>query len=314
MVKVPLMSLPHAPIPSWVLHFSGYLQTIRLPRPSQAEIPEIAAFIEDCRKQGTTGEAIDTAEKRGRDTGLKVRHPLHPEWELPVWIANFILMDYGTGAIFGCPAHDQRDLDFCRKYDLPVIDTFRPLPDGPSAALYAGSPESGCERAYVPPKEERVRFICPVGGVEPRLYWGRGHRRDHRDRRARRLGHRRCPLPVARLGDLATALLGMPDSGDPLRRPAASCPKSARTSQCGCPRTSLSTLPATRSTAMTNGVAALAQSAVLPHRRETDTMDTFVDSAWYFASASPRPPPWTTDEHGFDSRLLDECGSVHRRC
>ena len=64
------------------------------------------------------------ADKRGLDTGLKVKHPLNPEWELPVWIANFILMDYGTGAIFGCPAHDQRDLDFCRKYDLPVIDTF----------------------------------------------------------------------------------------------------------------------------------------------------------------------------------------------
>ena len=57
-------------------------------------------------------------------TPVKVKHPLDPNWELPVWIANFILMDYGTGAIFACPAHDQRDLDFCRKYGLPVVDTF----------------------------------------------------------------------------------------------------------------------------------------------------------------------------------------------
>ena len=85
--------------------------------------PEVDAFLAEARKGGTTEEAIETAEKLGYDTGIKVKHPLTGA-ELPVWIANFILMDYGTGAIFACPAHDQRDLDFCRKYDLPVIDTF----------------------------------------------------------------------------------------------------------------------------------------------------------------------------------------------
>ena len=88
----------------------------------EAENPEIAAKIADMRKGGTTAEAIETAEKLGYDTGIRVKHPLDPNWELPVWIANFILMDYGTGAIFACPAHDQRDLDFCRKYDLPVVE------------------------------------------------------------------------------------------------------------------------------------------------------------------------------------------------
>ncbi|MET0294499.1 MAG: class I tRNA ligase family protein, partial [Phenylobacterium sp.] len=82
--------------------------------------PKVAAFIAECRRGGVSEAEIETAEKIGWDTGLKVKHPFDPTWELPVWIANFILMDYGTGAIFACPAHDQRDLDFARKYGLPV--------------------------------------------------------------------------------------------------------------------------------------------------------------------------------------------------
>ena len=78
----------------------------------EAENPQVAGFVAECRKGGTTEEAIETAPKLGMDTGIRVKHPLNPDWELPVWIANFILMDYGTGAIFACPAHDQRDLDF----------------------------------------------------------------------------------------------------------------------------------------------------------------------------------------------------------
>src|SRR5437868_14447373 len=86
--------------------------------------PALAAFIEDCRKVGTSVAAIETAEKKGCDTGLRVFHPFDPDWRLPVYVANFILMEYGTGAIFGCPAHDQRDLDFVNKYGLgntPVV-------------------------------------------------------------------------------------------------------------------------------------------------------------------------------------------------
>ena len=81
-------------------------------------------------KGGTTEEELEKAEKMGFDTGLRVRHPFDTAWELPVYVANFILMDYGTGAIFGCPAHDQRDLDFARKYDLPVIVDLRPANPG----------------------------------------------------------------------------------------------------------------------------------------------------------------------------------------
>ena len=87
---------------------------------------ELQAFIEECNKMGTSEEAIEKAEKKGFDTGLKVHHPLDDSWELPVYVANFVLMEYGTGAIFGCPSGDQRDLDFARKYDLPVVTVVRP--------------------------------------------------------------------------------------------------------------------------------------------------------------------------------------------
>src|ERR1043166_446840 len=89
-----------------------------------AKNPALAAFIAECRRHGTAQQLIDTAEKMGFDTGMKALHPFDPSWKIPVYVANFIVMDYGTGAIFGCPAHDQRDLDFVNKYALgnvPVV-------------------------------------------------------------------------------------------------------------------------------------------------------------------------------------------------
>ncbi len=90
------------------------------------ERAEVREFIAACDALGTSEAAIETAEKLGLDTGLEVVHPLDPDRRVPVWIANFVLMDYGSGAIFGCPAHDQRDLDFARKYDLPVYPVVCP--------------------------------------------------------------------------------------------------------------------------------------------------------------------------------------------
>src|SRR5690606_10231537 len=89
--------------------------------------PEVVAFIDKCHHMGTSQAEIDTAEKFGFDTGIRVTHPADPNWTLPLYIANFVLMDYGTGAIIGCPAHDQRDLDFARKYGIDVIDVFVPV-------------------------------------------------------------------------------------------------------------------------------------------------------------------------------------------
>ncbi|MHA6265623.1 leucine--tRNA ligase [Aliiroseovarius sp. CAU 1755] len=237
----------------------------------EAENPEIAAKLADMRKGGTTEEAIETAEKLGYDTGLRVKHPLHPNWELPVWIANFILMDYGTGAIFACPAHDQRDLDFCRKYDLPVIDTFLSLDD----------PQPVKNDAFVPPKTEKVKWINHFADLDEatgdeaieatiafaeKAGWGKGVEKFRlRDWGLSRQRYWGCPIPVVHCPDCGVVPekkenlpVKLPEDvtfdvpGNPLDRHPT-------WRDCKCP------------------------SCGKPAQRETDTMDTFVDSSWYFA-------------------------------
>ena len=121
----------------------------------EANDPAIAEFVAECRRIGTSEEALETAEKRGLDTGIRVRHPFDPAWELPVYIANFILMDYGTGAIFGCPAHDQRDFEFATKYRLPIPPVF----------VAERAEETTLTEAYVPMKSERVRYVRGFAGT-----------------------------------------------------------------------------------------------------------------------------------------------------
>jgi len=204
--------------------FIGISPDHPLARALEAEREDVAAFTAECRRTGTSAEELETAEKKGFDTGLKVRHPIDPDWELPVWIANFILMDYGTGAIFGCPAHDQRDLDFARKYDLPVIDTFRPIPMAPGHESaeeegYVG-PEEGADTAFVPQKTEKVRWINHFAGLTEATGeeaidrsiayaeergWGKGvvqyRLRDWGLSRQRYWG---CPIPVVHCETCAT--------------------------------------------------------------------------------------------------------------
>ena len=154
--------------------------------------------------------ALETAEKKGFDTGIRVVHPFDPSWTLPVYVANFVLMDYGTGAIFGCPSGDQRDLDFANKYGLPVVPVV--MPEGADATTF-----QIIDEAYV---DDGVminsRFL---DGMKPkrglrgsRRPAGRRHHRQPADGRAQ------GAVPPARLADLAPALLGLPDPGDPLRR------------------------------------------------------------------------------------------------
>ncbi|CAD0186145.1 Leucine--tRNA ligase [Ruegeria sp. THAF57] len=237
----------------------------------EAENPEVAEFVAECRKGGTTEEAIETAEKLGYDTGIKVKHPLDPNWELPVWIANFILMDYGTGAIFACPAHDQRDLDFCRKYGLPVIDTFFALDDDTPVDKVA----------FVPPKTEKVRWVNHFAGLTEatgdeainttvdfaeKVGWGEGVTKYRlRDWGLSRQRYWGCPIPVVHCDTCGVVPekkenlpVRLPDDvtfdkpGNPLDRHPT-------WRDCVCP------------------------SCGAPAKRETDTMDTFVDSSWYFA-------------------------------
>ncbi len=109
-----------------------------LAKAAAASNPDLSAFCEECRRMGTSVAALETAEKKGFDTGIRAVHPLDPAWTLPVYVGNFILMEYGTGAIFGCPSGDQRDIDFARKYQLPIVPVVAPAdPSERAAALSA---------------------------------------------------------------------------------------------------------------------------------------------------------------------------------
>lgn len=242
----------------------------------EAESPELAEFLAECRKGGTTAEAIETAPKLGRDTGIRVKHPLNPEWELPVWIANFILMDYGTGAIFACPAHDQRDLDFCRKYDLPVTDTFLALDD----------PKPVENEAFVPPKTEKVKWINHFAGLDVATGeeainatidkaesegWGEGVTKFRlRDWGLSRQRYWGCPIPVVHCD--ACGVVPEKKENLPIALPYDEDGKAIDFSVPGNP---LDRHPSWRDCAC--------PKCGKPAQRETDTMDTFVDSSWYFA-------------------------------
>jgi leucyl-tRNA synthetase len=119
---------------------------------------KLHAFIEECRHRGTAQAQIDTAEKLGFDSGVKAIHPFDPLWELPVYVANFVLMEYGTGAIFGCPAHDQRDLEFARKYGLPILEVLRP------AGALDPTPEQ--ERIFADSFSSDAHLIVTVMGTK----------------------------------------------------------------------------------------------------------------------------------------------------
>ena len=245
-----------------------------LARALEGANPAIAAFNAECRKTGTTEEALEKAEKKGMDTGIRVKHPFDPAWEMPVYIANFILMDYGTGAIFGCPAHDQRDLDFANKYGLSVVSTMVPMSGDHRL------PEEGGE-AYVPLKSETVRWTkafnwpeeatgeqaidaaidhCESRGI------GQGVTKFRlRDWGLSRQRYWGCPIPVVHCETCGV----VPEKKEnlPIRLP--------EDVSFDTPGNPLDRHPAWRNcTCPGCGGAAL---------RETDTMDTFVDSSWYFA-------------------------------
>ena len=231
---------------------------------------DIASFNAQCRQMSTSEAEMEKAEKKGIDTGILVTHPLNPDIKLPVWIANFILMDYGTGAIFACPAHDQRDLDFARKYQLPVIDTFYSLENE----------EAVKNTAFVPPKSERVKWVNHFTGVDvatgeevidetirfaEKQGWGSGVTKYRlRDWGLSRQRYWGCPIPVVHCDSCGLVAekkenlpIKLPDDvkfdkpGNPLDRHET-------WRKCKCPEC--------------DG----------PALRETDTMDTFVDSSWYF--------------------------------
>jgi leucyl-tRNA synthetase len=237
----------------------------------EADNPGLAAFSAECRSLGTSEVELEKADKRGFDTGLTVQHPLYPDQTLPVWVANFVLIDYGTGAIFGCPAHDQRDLDFARKYDLSVVDTF--------VALENDTPVENT--AYTPPKTEVVQWINQPAGVtkatgqdaiDTTIDWaeaqGMGEGKTQYRLRDWGLSRQRywgCPIPVVHCDDCGV----VPEKKENL---PVKLPDDVTFDIPGNP---LDRHPTWRNTAC--------PSCGKPAKRETDTMDTFVDSSWYFA-------------------------------
>ncbi|MCW6509976.1 leucine--tRNA ligase [Lichenifustis flavocetrariae] len=244
--------------------------------------PAVSAFIELCGQTGTTESALEKAEKLGFDTGIEVTHPADPNWRLPLFIANFVLMSYGSGAVIGCPAHDQRDLDFARKYGLPVIDVFKPL----------DSDEGVTDTAFTPPKEQVVRYMRWLGAPGAVMSckdamaetlaafvangWGRSsvqfRLRDWGISRQRYWG---CPIPVIHCDACGT--VPVPRADLPV-----TLPEDVSFDQPGNP---LDRHPTWRDVACPQCGG--------PGRRETDTMDTFVDSSWYFTRFSD---PWNETE------------------
>ncbi|MBS3929124.1 MAG: leucine--tRNA ligase [Sphingomonadales bacterium] len=248
--------------------------------------PAVAAFIEECRKGGTTAAEIETQEKLGYDTGIRLKHPFDDAIELPLYIANFVLMDYGTGAVFGCPAHDQRDIDFARKYGLPVTrvvadgDKVDPVFEGSEAYTGPGALVNSrfLDGLDVEAAKAEVIRRAEAGqwghgttvwrlrdwGVSRQRYWGTPIPFIHCES---------CgvvPVPKDQLPVVLPEDVDFQTPGNPLlRHPSwkhVDCPK------CG-------------------------KAAV----RETDTLDTFVDSSWYFLRFASQP-----DGRPFDPEVIKQ--------
>ena len=232
--------------------------------------PALAAFADECRKTGTATAEIETAEKKGYDTGLSVAHPLDPAWTLPVFVANFVLMGYGTGAVMGVPAHDQRDLDFARKYALPVTrvvgDAAEPIHDeaytGPGRLVNSqfldGMGVDEAKAAIIARAEAEgwgegtTVWRLRDWGVSRQRYWGTPIPVIHCPT------HGPVPVPHDQLPVILPEDVSFDIPGNPLdRHPTwkhVPCPVC--------------------------GEAAL---------RETDTLDTFADSSWYFIRFASQP-------------------------
>ena len=236
--------------------------------------PGLQRFVAECRKTGTAAAEIETAEKIGYKLPLLARHPLMPGKTLPVYAANFVLMEYGTGAIFGCPGHDERDHEFATKYGLPIIPVV--MPEGADAKSFSVADEPFVEDGVIINSD----FLNGLTVEDAKV------RGDRPPRGAgRRQGH--DAVPPARLAGVAPALLGLPDPGDPLRRSAASCRCRKRTCRSSCPRMSISTSRATRSTAIRPGSTSPARSAAArPSARPTRSTPSSIRAGT--STGSPR--------------------------
>ncbi|MEZ5784057.1 MAG: leucine--tRNA ligase [Rhizobiaceae bacterium] len=246
--------------------------------------PDLTAFIDDIRHRGTSAAELETAEKRGFDTGLRVVHPFDSSWTLPIYVANFVLMDYGTGAIFGCPSGDQRDLDFARKYGLPVVPVV--MPEGADAETFRIVDEAYVDDGKMinsrfldglKPKQafEEVARLLGDSMIDGRPQGERKVQFRLRDWLISRQRYWGCPIPVIHCDDCGS----LPVPGDQL---PVELPSDVNFDKPGNPLDHHATW---------KHVAC--PQCGKPARRDTDTMDTFVDSSWYFARFTD---PWNTEQ------------------
>jgi leucyl-tRNA synthetase len=230
---------------------------------------KLAGFIAECNRLSTSEAAVETAEKRGHDTGLKVRHPIVKGLELPIYVANFVLMEYGTGAIFGCPAHDQRDLDFARAYNLPVLPVVLPVGDDPSQFKIGEEAYIGDGTLFNSEFLDGLAIDAAKITIIKRLE-ANGSGRHATTYRLRDWGVSRqrywgCPIPVIHCP--TCGIVPVPDAELPV-----SLPTDVDFETPGNPLDNHPTWKHT--TCPTCSAAAV---------RETDTFDTFFESSWYFA-------------------------------
>ena len=238
--------------------------------------PDLAAFIDECNRMGTSQATIEAAEKKGLDTGLKVAHPFDPKRELPVYVANFVLMEYGTGAIFGCPAHDQRDLDFANAYKLPVVPVVLPDDGDPKAFKIGKEAYTGPGKLYNSDFLDGLSVEEGISAAIKRLEKDKAGKGETtwrlRDWGVSRQRYWGCPIPVVHCGKCGT--VPVPDDQLPV-----SLPEDVDFDQPGNP---LARHPEWKRTECPKcgGDA----------ERETDTFDTFFESSWYFLRfADPDP-------------------------
>ncbi len=242
---------------------------------------DLQEFIDECAKTGTSAEEMAKAEKLGFDTGVTATHPLIPDRQIPVYVANFVLMGYGTGAIFGCPAHDQRDYDFAAKYKLLITPVVVPEDENPATYHLSGKAYDGSGRIANSAFLDGKSIADAKAEVAKRMEdLGKGKRKTMYRLRDWGLSRQRywgCPIPIIHCDDCGAQAVPtdqlpvkLPDDvsfdvpGNPLvRHPTW---KSCNCPACGKPAT-----------------------------RETDTMDTFVDSSWYFVRFTDPDAPEPTD-------------------